>query len=75
MGFGGSKLEIRVERGISLKEEVVIYKASEYVGKVGVSVHLGRREKARQQAKTLFTGSSLDTPARGLQTHVRVCGR
>lgn len=54
MGFGGSKLEIRVERGISLKEEVVIYKASEYVGKVGVSVHLGRREKARQQVKTLL---------------------
>ncbi|MFR1802413.1 MAG: hypothetical protein ACLSWS_10255 [Faecalispora jeddahensis] len=37
-----------------MKEEVVIYKASEYVGKVGVSVHLGRREKARQQVKTLL---------------------
>ena len=57
MGFGGSKLEIRVERGISLKEEVVIYKASEYVGKVGVSVHLGRREKA---SCLLYTSDAAD---------------
>ena len=37
-----------------MRDDVIWYKESEYVGKVGTSICLGRRDKARKQTEMLL---------------------